>query len=1108
MLAEGLRLFSGPHVTNAMKRHHATTFNGASCDESELCFYYNCKQRVPGSSSPLELAVGQGMAGIAITLLNTQGEPVNLADMDTAASAMDIDPTRIRRSLEADFKEPDGDAFRVWIDVWSRASADGDVLNQHIYACFRQSLCDYMIEKTVTIDLGAALAGFQRSLPTRRRLGKVLRKKFIESVLYILQKAAEWKSPTVHSFDQATQTMPWCMDDVIDFVDAELCNLDTANKLTVAWAPMTDRTGTAGWELYKGQTSMRQKVQSNIRIVGISGLTEFVEKLGTVVEQAPGRRTSTTSDRSRLSRRSSADSKRDDRSRSSSTSQAPSTTTKLRNASLASSSVLSKPETDKHSFLIMTMDVNHVAVSTYNWTEKTSFGIFDGIFRVATRQEARNHVLNNILHQKLGLFHHTLPMQHILESHETQLNTPPQHPSCQTHTRTPHLVTSPKHSIKSRTETKGTETTPSSHRSSRRHTNSSMSLASSVFELRDMILYPTVPEKSDASVAPSTDDEYRQLSGQAGEIDHTLVDETTDPDSRKEYDLLRRHGLPFLDALVRRTRMHTLQAKARSVYEKWNKRYGDVQVDTSGEKLTRYEVTAILRTSRLLHYCRTPLLFSKFDTTWPSVENDPVLRDTAIQWFERLMDTILSEYETYLKGVEMRPIDIDDDSNTTPSMFRVAKCIAIPSRSRYLLRVVEGGSIICEVRLTGINFSVTLYTLHHRSYGRRLLGDKGSFEKRQRRFKRFEALSARFKQYIHVRSFVYDFHLRYVQKLLEEQDMVPLPPEFNLITVIRQFGQIHTQPASYARNRFMHGFYEFEINTGREAFFESLMRNFPKHGLVNVVASNAAIGATATSRDLSFENGAGPDASEWKHTLLVCPALEQDAENNGNVLLEYFVLTVHQGACSPMSASKSKQGSSDPANQALLASEGYTMEDVMKSVCNRLDQIVSEVIVHCRLANTWRELYNAADPVSLGERLPSLLSDFDRLELGDVDPRLGELLRQRLNWQTTLNTLAVFGQRSGTLRDFVDPKNNKRHLLLYNTRYMDYMIHLELTQSQSLQGWVVSRERRKDKTRVQGAEREQMANLGGMLCHILWLNVKGEGYNGSDTGAPSSSPSL
>ncbi|KAI8877045.1 hypothetical protein K501DRAFT_199034, partial [Backusella circina FSU 941] len=261
LLADNIRSLTGPYVSGVVREYYnrqfynydttgvqQLTISRSSEATQEIpfglfSFYYNCTKRLPGSSTPLELAAGQGLAGITLTLLDETGKPV-LTYQKKKKNSHDVnfDPDTIRHCLEEEFREATHGTtyYHIWIDVWITGSVDGDALMQHIYECYKQSLCDYFIEKTVTIDLGAILSedgALQKAVsakPGGGRLSTVLRKKFIESVLFILQKASELKSPTVCSMDKVINATPWYMDDLVRYLDTEIRKIDQSLRPTVA----------------------------------------------------------------------------------------------------------------------------------------------------------------------------------------------------------------------------------------------------------------------------------------------------------------------------------------------------------------------------------------------------------------------------------------------------------------------------------------------------------------------------------------------------------------------------------------------------------------------------------------------------------------------------------------------------------------------------------------------------------------------------------------------------------------------------------------------------------------------------------------------------------
>ncbi|KAG2227474.1 hypothetical protein INT45_007499 [Circinella minor] len=1157
IMADTIKPFTGSYVIEAVKEYNQRRFPKMAAsefnDNNQCCFYYNCTRRVPGTSTPLELAVGQGVAGICVTNEVLRKDITNGGN-GQFDHAIDINPESIKTCLEDEFREHisttttpikttakanGGDAVcRIWIELWVTGSADSLALLHHIYECFRQSLCDYLIEKTVSIDYGVALLNRVLLFEDRSiSVGRALRKTFIDSILYILEKAAEWKSPTVYSFDQAIRIMPWVMDDLLDYINCELCNLDTNLKMTVAWTLLNQQgIAATNWELYQGQRLIHDRIRNNIRLVGISGLSEFVEKLGSVEDHrrasvvseersiaGRSRRSSITSDGSASNKiqkqlKSDETSKpADDRSRSSSTSRSMSGV-----VSRASRSSVPRVDVAKHCFLFMRMDSKGISVYTYNWSEKTSLNVFDSIFRAVARQGARHDVLTNILQQKMGIFHHSTSLKQTVENYSSLASVPSLQHVTKQH-MTPHInIVSPKHQPKTpQLQQPYQQKTDTSIPKIDNTTARSAKKINILFELQDIVNYATVAtDKNDTtSVAASATtkstecDDKQTTVAVASELDSTLTEFTTVEDCtrRQEHDLLKRHGVPFLEAVIRRTNVQTIHRKARQVYSRWSRQYIIDGTNACDKLLTSRDIRAILRSSRLLHYCRTPLLFSRFDEIWTSLDKDPSSRAQITQWYISLMEAFVFDYSKYLEGVDMHLVDLlpSDDSDLNSSIFRISQNFTIDCAPFYFLRVVKGGSILCELRFTGAYVSVTLYTLHRR-YGR------GGQKPDRGIFRSFEETSGHFKQFIHVNSFVHDFHLRYIQKMLENISIhtrnsnssnssgssssttsdsngdttATMLANLNLLNVLHQFSTIHRQPASYSYNRLLRGFYQIRSDAldGKESFFDNLLGSSPRYGLTSIRVKDKSIAAAVTSHDLSFIPDGGR-TGKWKHTLVVAP-VEADEEG---LWLKYFILIVYQGQMSPTSMykntyppPKSNVNVNDTIDEMLLL-EGYTLNDIITNARDRLDIIVGDVIAYCKRHNDWTELY-ASDLITIpgpqSARLATLLSRFSHTNICGMDSNMVSIFHTQLDWNAAFDQLIRLYQKK-SIKD-LRTTNGKRHLLLYNYgRYMDYLIHLQLDTNSHIKGWMVSREN----SRTSQLHGEQIANLGNMLCHIIWMQT-------------------
>ncbi|ORZ05243.1 hypothetical protein BCR42DRAFT_474175 [Absidia repens] len=1418
LLADNLKPFKGLNVLSAItnassyifssennqyaqsdETDHQDEFSGESYVELQkdhLCFYYNCTKRIPGVSSASELACGQGMAGICMTLREStmdQGKIITTLPPKNPLAGFNFDPDEIRRSLETELRVAsvqNDNPYYVWVDVWTMGSVDDQVLLQRIHDCYRRALCDYFIEETVTIDLASVLlfeaAALQQAVssdrnrhintmsplgpaggPSHRQLSTLLRKKFINSVVYMLEKSVEWQNPTVHTMkapvtnDHDWEMPPWCMKDIISHLDNELIQLDPSLESTITWKKLgnkcasfsgdknmeSDDDPTSEWLLYRGGPIFcRNNIQNNIRVVAISGLCEFVEQFGgggsspsthfSPIQQTVGstaiigpgkssattsttgshrpsvqhrylyhphhppysqkRRTSLKSDPSRKSSASSTvgnghdpllpsatssiksanfneqqqqqqqQSRRvshQNRSRGSSTSFAyPSNlgedaaATAIHPLSQAPS-FIPRADPEKHCFLIMIMDVGRLVMYSYNWAEQQSTRLFNSIFSMAHQQHMRSNVLNSILHQKMGLFHHSLTMENIAHQYlntttttitttstgqeKTLISPRSGHHHHHHHHHQPattQSTTSMKTSAKtaedgskamkdqstSRPELKKTkselkvitqtttQTTSSTPTTPRHLTVADMSIQNII--RMDLPLFKTLAEE------PNTRRQRRQrralsygggnkvhvdpLSMANPELNYVLMDTISNPVNAADHpmvrwkgsrstgssissstndDLLQRHGIPYLDTYLQHASVVSVHRKALQVYLKWRKRFGGgggVKTTTTTttplaspqmlemkeeeedgqEKLTRYEVSEILRSSRLLHFCRAPFFFF----TGSAAHDQPTTTeqgkgggtssdgDVILDWYRQYLRTFVVHYSAYLEKLNLQVVEFpagdyaplsllpspilnssssddqqqqhheksknesslnssidendgghdqdedknnnmedsltedgdgDDDTDLNTSKFDTGiQGLTVEHPSTYLLKVSDAGSIICEVRFTHTFVSVSLYGLHRQQQQQQQQQHNGlsrqqqqSREIRRMHFKKFEQGVGQLKHLIHINSFVYDFHLYYMQHLLTLMTMPP-PWGVSVMGTLRRF-----ETAAAAKDPFV------DLNY----FFKYLYKDHTGYGL-NAIrenhrgAANDINGVYLTSTSVTFDennynnNSSGGDGitaptAAWKYTLVLCPMTENTLDpstldqnpletpasvTSTSVLIRYFILAVYQPERTPSSLVKNFW--TTPASSSYHPS-------LIVNARKKIDGIVSKVIKTCKQRFSWRALLpkplkrdqhhhrleeqeqdNDDDDSQMDcSHWYQLLLKFQYFSLlgGDTaEPNLVRLVKKKqqqtmVDWPQAFDVFLRLHQNQ--CRSFM--YKGRRHILVYHPHhYMEFLIHIML----------------------------------------------------------------
>ncbi|KAI9302907.1 hypothetical protein BJ944DRAFT_166384, partial [Cunninghamella echinulata] len=218
-------------------------------NEDELCFYYNLTKRIPSKpSSKIPVNCGEGMSGICMSITTTQ----KIITHQFPSSSFQFDPQLIKQSLknfyhstnmidQYDIKKDEAD-YLLWIDLWTIGPVDDVVLMNYFYQTFRQALCDYFIEQTVSIDLGSImlsdtniLQSIDAHVHTHRQISTIIRKKFIDTILYMLKISLAWKNPIVNEVSKNIHINPWNMKEIIQHLDKQLVQIDPFFEPTVTW---------------------------------------------------------------------------------------------------------------------------------------------------------------------------------------------------------------------------------------------------------------------------------------------------------------------------------------------------------------------------------------------------------------------------------------------------------------------------------------------------------------------------------------------------------------------------------------------------------------------------------------------------------------------------------------------------------------------------------------------------------------------------------------------------------------------------------------------------------------------------------------------------------
>ncbi|KAI8327471.1 hypothetical protein EDC96DRAFT_531823, partial [Choanephora cucurbitarum] len=997
---------------------------------TDLLFYYNYLSRAPGTYMPFEQRIGEGVAGICLSVLDdsdiayskiTSSYPV----LGTNCQSSQIDFIAIQQCLTSDFEDTKVDSKLVLaIDIWSYCKIELAYIYHHVQKALKQSVCDYIIESTISNS--AHFSRHQQELGGFDFLAK--------TILYTLDIATEWQSSTAKKISHGIQLAPWYFENILAQLRTELVEIHPSLDPIIAKAEITtkvfmdeaqeqipnyvlefDYTGSVGLfqennddismsqtfslpkslskriaqnkttrkksahvqsQLYNEKT---KKAAKNEQYLIFGGIPELHGKFAAPTLQNVRRGSIDISEAPNLNLRtynrnfvyygsggninpigeedihpayyaSDSQKREDNASLHSRQESLASSVSKAFPNYMLKQKVHSPEQKDvphQYSFIVLVLDSSRLSVYTYNCSEQLVDHVYNSTYKIIFQQETRHMGLNNILHQKLGLFCHTSGMSEILSRpyQELELTSPflpivnsnaslAQHNIISqvqsTINNNNRSLASPNlaNTIGRLAHNDSTSSIPIVNNMERRGSNNTTSNSSKQigsiadFESLQRLIRGTSEQKSRSSVMRNYRSSMEKSLSQAlpdsfeNSKLYTMTRTISDPAFMTSYsmnadrvlrnacsesidykgigyhtDHLINHGKPYLDSFLIQSRPLAAHEKAFKVYTKWAGHYKEVD-----EMMTVDELKQILKASRLLHFCRTPHL--DLDTKKLSVNTKGSPNQEILRWYEQLAQIFTKEYASYLESIGMHMIvygpsnNQEDEANAYLSRFMVTDNCFVNSPVVYLLQVFEGGSIMCEVRLTGVFVSVTLYTLHRRYGG---LKDSSHFRHQQdgierESFQSFMAECDRFKQRIHVNSFIFDFQLRQIQRSLDSIES--FPSSLNLLNIIKNTIHMYYRPPTYSHNCMVSGTYSFPLmEEPIQGLISWMINNGKAFDMKILKANQTPVALFVSSNDLSFNDyGLTDKGSPFTYTLIIFPKTQTTSAKENNEIISNLAM--------------------------------------------------------------------------------------------------------------------------------------------------------------------------------------------------------------------------
>ncbi|XP_044298732.1 KICSTOR complex protein SZT2 isoform X1 [Varanus komodoensis] len=461
-------------------------------------------------------------------------------------------------------------------------------------------------------------------------------------------------------------------------------------------------------------------------------------------------------------------------------------------------------------FLFMEIIDKKLELYTYNWSVDLGSALNSSLTRLLQWQNARAHVVHCLLSQKLGLFHHNCYTD--MPWHEDSKQEP-----------NPFLNST----LEVDTLIRSSSVPPSKEQG--RFSSSARTLQPLHFP-PDMVPF---------------DEALRDVSV------HRPILHTPE---MAALDRVAQHGTQFLEIKSIERKELEKQMKIENLFVTWQQRSAQ-----SNMPISLADLETLKQSSRLVHYCATPLLFdptfrqqiqadqqSKPEGKKRHRSNDSTAssRDRSHScdsaeglpcrakdeaWLLELCHTFLQQYIQYLQSMGFILVQVRPASPTRSNTNRIRAVAAMSNEGRgsflytrpkadgspkstsppvttyHLQRALPGGIVLMELAFQGCYFCVKQYALE---CSRIPMGQTVNSQLSML----FTEECDKVRDLMHVHSFSYDFHLRIVHQYLLGSHMA-LRQGYHLTSFLEDFIAQHPDIPKFGRNHIFQGTLALPTNT-------------------------------------------------------------------------------------------------------------------------------------------------------------------------------------------------------------------------------------------------------------------------------------------------------
>eukprot|EP01117_Protostelium_nocturnum_P011304 TRINITY_DN409_c1_g2_i2.p1 TRINITY_DN409_c1_g2~~TRINITY_DN409_c1_g2_i2.p1 ORF type:complete len:882 (+),score=190.68 TRINITY_DN409_c1_g2_i2:1959-4604(+) len=739
----------------------------------------------------------------------------------------------------------------------------------------------------------------------------------------------------------------------------------------------------------------------------------------------------------------------------------------------------------RNCFVMITIQSSSLNLYTYNWNLNRIEQLHAFTNKLRSWGSMRNHLLSNIVHQKLGLFHHSPPLPLVrlpVVNHSSAPSIPPP-----LFSYSKQLSTSSQFSASSSSLLTSTPEVV-------KYTLDDMEiLLNHASPNRGGNEQNNPPQKTNAKSKRSLIPFQTVLYG------HYPIDPLHVSSFSKISDPVKQHGMQFKAVANYTSYLFDYRSSLHNVFHLCSKLHSTISMasplpQTISQNFTNLLVL-IMKSSKILESFRMPFMMNT-SSSFVTLKIEDKNNQTDLEWFKSNIYLYLDEYSKHLEHLGFYRLKTPEVTVTNWLFVHqiIEKDIIQLTQERYFIKPVRGGLILLRLIFDGSG------TVCLESFGlfKSIPQHQVNIIRRAPPTikEEFESL----KPLISFKTSLFDFHTRRIHLYLERMSNLSKENAANLIpksTLFSLLGALRTSQFRTFQPQNLIIFQKESISLPQFVtniqLFSYLCKNATHFGFQFNEEVPSIISQLIDLKILQSK-GYTSSSEDFRYSLVIVPSFSSDSTHEFR--FEVYILRVYfprpSFDISPQTRSQSPPLESE-------ASIEITKEQLKIIASKHLKETIEKAFSEYHRDQLWKSLSSAthAEETHLSmEQLNQWKTLVYRRRIEEIDPSLTNLLTLNANWSSLLHHLhSVYGRFALLLSS----KEKETNLMLFHHEDPDLLLHIAVDDSQNkiqiyacrrtLEEVETGSSKQHSPSQVENIECNQISNLVNHVIHFLWKGL-------------------